>query len=395
MNAVVETISRGLKTEAKESRYFLDNNLMLFSAAIVLFGFVMMSSASLHLGEKMGVSVFYYPFRQMIHIGLGLIVAALVFFIPMRIWERSGQWLFIAGVFLLLLVLVPGLGVKVNGSIRWLVIGGFRLQVAEVVKLIALIYVAGYLVRHNASLINSVKGMYRPLFLLAFACALLLQQPDFGSVVVIFACALLMMFLAGAKILQFVVLGLFLTLMAVVIIAISPNRMSRITGFMNPWEDPLGSGYQLTQALIAIGSGEWVGVGLGSGVQKLFYLPEGHTDFLVAVIGEELGFVGIFCVIALFVLFVRRAFHCGCLADRAGQQFSGFLAYGIGIWFAIQALINVGVNMGALPTKGLTLPLMSYGGSSMIVMCAAIGMLLRIYHEARKKLLDQPKGAGK
>ena len=376
------------------SRLCLDKTLMFVSVAIVVLGFVMMTSASLHLGEKIAGDPFYYPLRQLIHISLGVAAAVAIFCIPTVFWEKTGQWLFIAGLVLLVLILVPGLGAKVNGSIRWLAIGGVRLQVAEVIKLISLIYMAGYLVRHNNTVQTSVKGMIRPLFLMAFACGLLLQQPDFGSAAVIVACALLLMFLAGARLWQFGLLGLFLALTAMLLIALSPYRMLRITAFLNPWEDPLGSGYQLTQSLIALGSGEWSGVGLGSGVQKLFYLPEGHTDFLFAVIGEELGFIGAITVIALFGVFVWRAFCVGLKAEKIGRQFSAFLAYGIGVWFGLQAFINVGVNMGVLPTKGLTLPLMSYGGSSMIVMCVAVALLLRVHHEAAKAQIDGPNREG-
>ncbi|RLA24285.1 MAG: putative lipid II flippase FtsW [Gammaproteobacteria bacterium] len=382
MSAVMEQARLMVAEKPRGVRFHLDKTLMLVSVTLLLFGFVMMTSASLHLGEKMVGEAFYYPLRQLIHISLGLAIAGAVFFIPLQFWEKTGQWLFIAGLVLLLLVLIPGLGAKVNGSVRWLAIGGFRLQVAEMIKLISLIYTAGYLVRHTDTVQTSVKGMIRPLFLMAFACGLLLQQPDFGSAAVIVMCALLMMFLAGARLWQFVLLGLFLALTAVLLVIISPYRMQRVTAFMNPWEDPLGSGYQLTQSLIALGTGEWSGVGLGGGVQKLFYLPEGHTDFLFAVIGEELGFMGSVTVIVLFGLFIWRAFRTGLKAEKMGNQFSAFLAYGIGIWFALQAFINIGVNMGALPTKGLTLPLMSYGGSSMIIMCVAVALLQRVHHEA-------------
>ncbi len=382
MSAVMETLQQFEVRKAGVNSICLDKVLLLISMALLLFGLVMMTSASLHLGEKVAGDALYYPLRQLVHLSLGLIVASAAFFIPLAFFEKTGQWLFIGGLVLLLLVLIPGLGAKVNGSIRWLAVGGFRLQVAEVIKLISLIYMAGYLVRHNNTVQTSVKGMARPLFLLAFACALLLQQPDFGSAAVIVACALLMMFLAGARLWQFGVLGLSLVAMAVLLVVFSPYRMQRVTSFTNPWADPLGSGYQLTQSLIALGTGEWNGVGLGSGVQKLFYLPEGHTDFLFAVIGEELGFIGSVTVIALFGLFVWRAFRIGQLAEKMGQQFSAFLAYGIGIWFALQAFINIGVNMGVLPTKGLTLPLISYGGSSMIIMCAAVALLQRVHHEA-------------
>ncbi|MGH8500339.1 MAG: putative lipid II flippase FtsW, partial [Methylococcales bacterium] len=286
---------------------------------------------------------------------------------------------------LLVTVLIPGLGVKVNGSIRWLSLGGARIQVSEIVKLISVIHMAGYMTRHMQTVRVSVYGMIHPLMLLSFACVLLLLEPDFGAAAVILVTALALMFLGGARLWQFSLLVCLLFVLGMILIYFSPERMERLTSFLDPWADPLDSGFQLTQSLIAFGRGELFGVGLGSGLQKLHYLPEGHTDFLFAVIGEELGLFGVSVVIALFTLLIWKAFAIAKLAEQAGFEFAAYLAYGLGIWFGVQAAINMGVNMGMLPTKGLTLPLMSYGGGSMIVMCSAIGLLLSVHNEIMRQ----------
>ena len=293
-----------------------------------------------------------------------------------------------AAVGLLILVLIPGIGKEVNGSIRWIGAGPINIQVSEIAKLFALIYVAGYLKRHGGELRmadfhTSAMALARPIGVLAVLAVLLLLEPDFGSVVVLMAAALGMVFLAGVNLWQFGALQVgTLAVMAMLILS-SPYRQDRVLSFLEPWKDPFGKGYQLAQSLIAIGRGELFGVGLGESVQKLFYLPEAHTDFLFAVLAEELGLVGILLVITLFMTLVWRAFKIGRRAERLNMNFSAYLAYGIGLWFGIQALFNMGVNMGALPTKGLTLPLMSYGGSSVVVMCVALALLLRIDVETR------------
>jgi cell division protein FtsW len=371
--------------------FHFDPVLLSVSISLLLIGYVMVASASLHLGIKLTGDGFYYPVRQLMHIGLGLIFGGSVAAVPMRVWEENGPKLFIAGLLLLIIVLIPGLGVKVNGSVRWLSLGGVRIQVSEVVKFFSVIYMAGYVNRHQESVQNSAFGLLKPLGLFSVASLLLLMEPDFGSAVVILMIAMGIMFLAGARLSQFIVLLLIIGVLAMLLVYFSPYRLVRVTSFMDPWADPLKTGFQLVQALISFGRGEWLGVGLGSGVQKLFYLPEAHTDFLFSVIAEELGLVGVVTVIGLFSLLVWRTFAIAVAAEKVGQRFSAFIAYGLGIWFGFQAFVNMGVNMGILPTKGLTLPLMSYGGGSMMIMCCAVALLFRVQNEVAEINAGIPK----
>ena len=284
-------------------------------------------------------------------------------------------------LFLLILVLIPGIGKTVNGSTRWLPLGVFNLQVSELVKLFLLVYVAGYLVRHGEAVRKTMWGFLKPMMMVGLAGLLLLLEPDFGATVVIMSTVLGMTFLCGARFTQFFSFVTLFAGAALLLVITSPYRMQRLVSFANPWADPFDSGFQLTQSLIAIGTGGWFGTGLGGSVQKLFYLPESHTDFLFAVLSEELGFAGVSLVVMLYAVILYRAFAIAVKAEHAGNFFASYLAYGIGIWLAMQAVINMGVNMGLLPTKGLTLPLMSYGGSSLVVCCMAIGLLMRIHYE--------------
>lgn len=387
----LDSAKQEIMLRLKSARIHMDESLLIAVAALLAIGYVMVTSASLHLGEQGDGNEFSYPVRQMFHILLGLFAAVVVAVVPTKFWEKSGQWLFLFGLSLLVFVLVPGLGKEVNGAVRWLVLGGLRIQVSEIVKLISVIYIAGYITRHVETMRTSDYGMVKPLMLLSFACVLLLLEPDFGAAVVILATALAMMFLGGARVWQFVLLVALVSLLGIALIYTSPYRMDRLTSFMDPWEDPLDTGFQLIQALIAFGRGEWFGVGLGGSVQKLFYLPEGHTDFLFSVIGEELGFAGVSVIIGLFSVIIWRAFWIGKNAEWIGRRFSAFLAYGIGIWFGLQAFVNMGVNLGILPTKGLTLPLMSYGGGSMIVMCCGVALLFRVHYETAHFLNQIPK----
>ena len=370
---------------------YIDKALVLASVTLIVMGYLMVSSASLHLGTKLTGNVFHYPLRQLVHIIMGIVAGLVMCKIPMSFWEKTGPALFFIGLFLLVLVLIPGLGVKVNGSMRWLSLPGVRIQVSEVVKFIVVIYIAGFVTRHHDLVKESVYGLVRPFLLLLSACGLLLLEPDMGSAVVILIIAIGVLFLSGARMQQFFLLVIAVIAAGVLAIVFSKYRMARFTSFLHPWEDPFGNGFQLVQALISFGRGEWLGVGLGSGVQKLFYLPEAHTDFLFSVIAEELGFVGVLSVIFLFAVIVWRAFVIGIMAEQLQQKFCAFIAYGLGIWFAFQAFVNMGVNMGLLPTKGLTLPFMSYGGGSMIVMCCAMAMLYRVNAEMRvlKKTEEQ------
>ena len=378
-------------------RFHFDPLLIVVSTSLLLIGYVMVASSSLHLGIKAAPNSnsLHYPIRQLIHISLGLFLGVCVALTPVRAWERAGSWLFITGLLLLVVVLIPGLGVNVNGSTRWLSLGGLRIQVSEVVKYFAVIYMAGYVTRHQQSIRESAFGLIKPLILFSVASVLLLMEPDFGSAVVILIIAMGIMFLAGARLSQFIMLLSFVALLATLLVYFEPYRMKRVTSFMNPWADAKDTGYQLVHALISFGRGEWLGVGLGSGIQKLFYLPEAHTDFLFSVIAEELGLLGVVTVIVLFSLLIWRTFEIGIAAEKAGAQFSAFIAYGLGIWFGFQSFVNMGVNMGILPTKGLTLPLMSYGGGSMMIMCCAVALLFRVQSEVAEINANAPKERSK
>jgi cell division protein FtsW len=372
---------RGWVLQWRDKRFYLDTILLSAAMGLLVLGFIMVASASLHLGEKMANDSFYFPKHQLAHVFMGLAAGMFVASRKLESWEKSSMSLFLVGLILLVAVLVPGLGKTVNGSVRWLSILGIRIQVSEVFKLIAVIYMASFITHQIKTVRASWMGMIRPMGMLMLACALLLKEPDFGAAAVIMAVALGMLFLAGARLLQFGFLMAAAGGAAIILVMTSEYRLKRVLSFADPWADPLNTGFQLTQALIAFGRGEWTGVGLGSSVQKMFYLPEAHTDFLFSVIGEELGLMGACAVIFLFSVIVWRAFVIGRLAERMEKRFAAFIAYGIGVWFGLQAFINMGVNMGMLPTKGLTLPLMSYGGGSMIVMCSALALLFRVRSE--------------
>ena len=358
---------------------------LLLSALILLsLGLVMVASSSISIAERELSDPLYYFWRQLSYSAVALILSFITFKIPLKYFQKVGPALIIVGMILLVMVLIPGIGKEVNGSMRWINLGIISLQVSEFVKLATVIYLAGYLVRHTEEVRTKISGFLRPLVLIFIISSLLIVEPDFGAVAVIVATAMGMLWLGGASFFQFILLML-TTAAALTLAAVSsPYRMERLTTFLNPWADPFDSGFQLTQALIAFGRGEWFGVGLGSSVQKLFYLPEAHTDFLLAVLAEELGLFGVIIVIGLFFFIVVRALMIGRRAEKRERPFAAFLAYGLGIWLGLQAFINVGVNMGVLPTKGLTLPLMSYGGSSLIIMCIVVAMLLRVDYETRQ-----------
>jgi cell division protein FtsW len=352
-------------------------------AALLLVGLVMVASASIGVSDREMGTPFYYFTRQLRFVGFGLVAATIAMTIPTAVWERYSMALLGLGVALLVIVLVPGLGHEVNGSRRWLRLGFMNFQVSELARVLLLTYVASYAVRRADELRSDFRGFIRPVAVLAGAALLLLLEPDFGAATVLLATGLAVLFLAGARIthllVPIVVGAAGLALLAVT----SPYRLRRLVAFRDPWGDPFDSGFQLVQSLIAIGRGEWIGVGLGSSVQKLFYLPEAHTDFVFAVLAEEFGFVGVVVVLSLFALLVARALTIARNAARAGLQFQSYVAASIGIWLGLQAFVNIGVNMGLLPTKGLTLPLLSYGGSSMIVTLAWLGLLLRVHHETQ------------
>ena len=359
----------------------LDSVMIIVTLALLCLGLVMITSASITVADRHIGSPFYYLYRQAGAAALGICVIFIVANIRLVHWEKSGMALLAFAFFLLILVLIPGIGKTVNGSTRWIPMGILNLQVSELVKLFLLVYVAGYLVRHGEEVRSSVWGFIKPMIMIGLACVLLLLEPDFGASVVIMMTALGMMFLGGVRFVQFTSFLALFGVVAGLLVVSSPYRLQRLTTFINPWADPFDSGFQLTQSLIAIGSGGLTGTGIGGSVQKLFYLPEAHTDFVFAIMAEEFGLMGVAVVVGLFGILLFRSFILARKAEQHGNQFSAYLAYGIGIWLGLQAFINIGVNMGVLPTKGLTLPFMSYGGSSLIVCCAAIGLLLRISYE--------------
>ena len=383
--------SKGLVLQWRGSRFYMDPVLLIVTLTLVMFGYVMVASASLHLGDKMSGDSFYFPRHQLMHIALGTFLGILAASMRLEEWQRYSLRLFFVGLMLLAIVLVPGVGKSVNGSVRWLSILGLRIQVSEVFKLISVIYMASFIDRHINVVRSSWLGILKPFLLLGVGAVLLLKEPDFGSVVVIFAVASGMLLLAGAKLWHFGLLVTVFVSSGAFLVITAPYRLRRVLSFLDPWDDPLNSDFQLSQALIAFGRGEWTGVGLGSSIQKMFYLPEAHTDFIFSVIGEELGLLGTTTVIGLFMLLVWRAFVIGRMAEESGTRFSAYLAYGIGVWFSVQAFINMGVNMGLLPTKGLTLPLMSYGGGSIMVMSATLALLFKVRSDAVAAVTAKPR----
>lgn len=360
----------------------LDPVVIGLTAALLLIGLVMVTSASVTLAARDG-DPFFFLERQLLLALVGVGCAAIVVRIPTDTWDRLGLPLLIVAMVMLMMVLIPGIGHTVNGSRRWIRLAGFNLQASEVARVLLLIYLCGYLVRREEDVRTSIIGFLKPLGVLAFAALLLLVEPDFGSGVVLLSTGVGVLFLAGVRLRYFLSLCACAPILFGLIAVSSAYRWKRMTGFMNPWADPFNTGFQLTQSLIAIGRGEWFGVGLGASIQKLFYLPEAHTDFVFAVLAEELGLAGILLVVGLVLGLVYRSLIIARNAAEAGLKFQSYLAAAFGIWFGMQAFINMGVNMGLLPTKGLTLPLLSYGRSSLVVTLAWIGILLRVHHETQ------------
>jgi cell division protein FtsW len=381
MNAAAGSMTYA-RTGSRNGTVHIDTVTLSLVLGILLLGLVMVTSASIYMASNQGGEAFIYLQRQLLLTVLGAIGAAFLFCIPTRMLERISTPLLIIAVLLLLLVLVPGLGHSVNGSRRWLRIAGFNFQASELARALVLIYLASYAVRKQEELRTTLVGLAKPLGLLACVGALLLIEPDFGAATVLFTTGFGLLFVAGARLRYVLGMTLIATTAFAALAVTSPYRLRRLLTFLDPWADPYNSGYQLTHSLIAIGRGEWFGVGLGESVQKLFYLPEAHTDFLFAVLAEELGLVGVILTLTLFCLLVWRSFYISRIAANAGLEFASYIAAGFGLWLGIQAFINIGVNMGVLPTKGLTLPLMSYGRSSLIVTIVWVGLLLRVYHEA-------------
>ncbi|HEX8758137.1 MAG TPA: putative lipid II flippase FtsW [Steroidobacteraceae bacterium] len=371
----------GQTTRGRATAVHIDSVSLALVLALLLLGLVMVTSASISIASQDTGNPFYYLERQLLTALVGTAGAVFVFCFRMKRWERLSRVLLAAAVIMLLAVLVPGLGEMVNGGRRWLRLAGFSFQVSELARVLVLIYVASYAARRQEELRETFTGLVKPLLLLGLVALLLLGEPDFGAATVLFATGFGMLFIAGARLRYVVLLTAVAAALFAVLAVTSAYRLRRLTGFLDPWANPYSSGFQLTQSLIAIGRGKWLGVGLGNSVQKLFYLPEAHTDFLFAVLAEELGLLGVLLTLGLFVALVWRSFYIARLASQAGLDFQSYLAAGFGLWIGIQAFINIGVNMGVLPTKGLTLPLMSYGRSSLIVTLGWVGMLLRVYHE--------------
>lgn len=379
------------QTDIGNQRIAQDFDQILVWSAILLLslGLVMVYSASIAIteaGRGTGGYAAHFLMRHGVYLLIGILVGLIAFQVPMPIWQKYSFYLLLFGVLLLVLVLIPGIGREVNGSRRWLSLPVVSLQPSEFVKLFVVIYAADYTTRKRVHLDNFRKGFFPMLVVMSVIGLLLLKEPDFGAFVVITAIVMATLFLGGVNLKAFMGLISILIVGLLTLIWIEPYRMQRIVGFMDPWIDPYGKGYQLSHALIAFGRGEWLGVGLGGSVEKLFYLPEAHTDFLLAVIAEELGFIGVVAVVILFAGLVVRSFVIGRQAAMQERHFSALVAQGIGVWLGVQALINMGVNMGILPTKGLTLPLMSFGGSSIVANCVALAVLLRVDWENRQSM---------
>lgn len=358
-----------------------DPYLLGVSIALAAFGLLMVASSSIAVAEGAGTSPFYYLIRHLVFLALGVSLAGAAMFIPLAKWERNSRILLLLCILLLLAVFLPGLGVRVNGARRWLRLGVANFQAVEAVKLLLILYLASYLMRFQTAIQQGLLPALRPLAIAGLIMALLLQQPDFGSAALILAITIGMIWLGGARLRD--LFGLMIVTLPVVAWAATSEsyRVKRLSSFLDPWKDPFNDGFQLVQALIAVGRGEWFGVGLGASVQKLFYLPEAHTDFIFAVIAEELGFAGVLLVIGMFALLCGRLFVLGQRCVRHNLLFAAYICFGVALWISVQALVSIGVNLGVLPTKGLTLPLISSGGSSVLMTCAALGICLRVSFE--------------
>jgi cell division protein FtsW len=370
-----------LSIEQSQSSATFDRSYLLLAISMYMIGLIMVASSSMPVAERLFNDPFHFVERHFIYICISLMVAFITMSIPMSLWQKHSGHLLLVGILLLMVVLA--IGRTVNGSTRWIVVGPITLQAAEPAKLFFFCYLSAYLVRRRDEVMENVKGFAKPLIVFGVLGALLLMQPDLGTIIVMFVTTFGLLFLAGAKLWQFAcVSGVGISLLSA-LAYFSPYRWARVTGFLDPWEDPFGSGYQLTQSLMAYGRGEIFGQGLGNSIQKLEYLPEAHTDFVMAVVAEEFGFVGISVILLLSMFLVIKALLLGRIALQKEKYFEGFFAYAIGIWISFQAAVNVGASVGAVPTKGLTMPLLSYGGSSMIIMTMAVFILMRIDHEIR------------
>jgi cell division protein FtsW len=391
------TLSYGLR--ARERMPFTWDYVTIgLIAALLLMGLVMVTSASMSIAARDLGSPFFYLQRQFAYGCVGVLLTWTAAHVPTALWEKYSTPLLFLGLGLLLLVLIPGIGAVVNGARRWLRVGPVNFQVSELARVLVLTWICAYCVRKRAALEKTWGGLLTPVAPLGLASILLLVEPDFGAMTVLFATGCAILFIGGARLRYVLALVASATCFLALMVRVSPYRMVRLLAFLHPWDDRFATGFQLTQSLIAIGRGSWFGVGLGSGVQKLFYLPEAHTDFVFAVLAEELGLVGVVSIILLFAALVWRSFRIARMASAAGLHFQANIALAFGTWIGVQAIVNIGVNMGLLPTKGLTLPLISYGRSSLLVTLAWIGVLLRIYHEvkctSRSAVIRASGGAG-
>lgn len=356
----------------------VDPWLLATASLFLLIGLLMVTTASGYIAEYYGLSPFHYGLRQLLYVGFGLLLAVLAYKINLKRWYHLTPWIMMASITSLILVLIPGIGREVNGALRWIPIAFFNFQPAELAKFAALIYVASYLHRRKEFIASRITALFVPLFVMGVLGVLLLLEPDFGSTAIIFVVGLGLLFIAGVCLWRFAIVLVPTLLLMVLVLYTSPYRRARLSGFLRPWEDAYNQGYQLVNSLIAIGRGKLSGVGIGESMSKLGYLPEAHTDFIFAIYAEEFGFFGVVILVFLYMAFLHRTFTLGRRAENLGKYFAAYISYGMGLWFATQALIHMGVASGILPTKGLTLPLMSYGGSSMITMMIGIGLLFRV-----------------
>ncbi|MCH9698908.1 MAG: putative lipid II flippase FtsW [Gammaproteobacteria bacterium] len=387
-----------------QNHFYIDPQLATVVIALLVIGYVMLTSASIHLtdAKSMGINL-KFALSQFIHITLGLVFAVIAASLPLSICRKYTPWLFLLGIILLILVFVPGIGAQVKGGTRWISISGFRLQASEFFKLFVILSMAGFISKNPDRIQGSIWGFFRangwsaipkalisPYGMLMICCALLMAQHNFGATVIVLTAVFGMFFLSGMRLGIFAIGFASLTALGSLLIMTSDYRRDRIIGYLDPFADPEGKGYQIIQALLSYVNGGWFGVGLGSGIQKMYYLPEAHTDFLFSVVGEELGFVGLLVIMILYVLLIRRIFKIAISAQRNQQEFAAVMTYGIGLWIGVQSFINMGVNMGMLPPKGLTLPLMSFGGTSMMVTLAALGLVFRVFHETVEQHQESP-----
>jgi cell division protein FtsW len=358
--------------------------LMFSTLSLIAIGVIMVASSSFAIAEKYNHDAFYYLKRHILYLGIGFVLSSIILAMKTDWMEHLSRILLVVAIILLVLVLFPGIGVKINGARRWLNLGVARFQVVEAVKLAMIVYLAGYFVRHKQGLQNKFFGVVKPLFAAVLIAGLLLLQPDFGSAVLILTITLFMIYIAGARYRDLSILGIVSASSMVLLAYAEPYRIQRLISFQNPWSDPFDGGFQLVQALIAIGSGKFSGIGLGGSVQKLFYLPEAHTDFIFSVYAEELGFLGVIVLIFLYTLLIVRIFSISKVALANGKEFASFACAGIGVWIALQAFLSMGVNLGLLPTKGLTLPFISSGGSAIMMNLLSLAIVIRVSYENRK-----------